>query len=273
MLKNKIMVMDLDGTLLNQSKEISTENIKFIKEISKNNLIIIASGRNYKDVLKVIEKANLKQSIYKNIICSNGQLIYNIQNNELVKKNFISHFIAEKIINDLEKFNIYWYIIINNRLFCKEIKYNCEKYIENKRYKISIIRNFKDIPQNDIEKFIINMDYNNKIYKENFSKKYDINFFFKDRIKTYNGRKYIQNSILPRGVNKYTALRFILNKEKINREIIAIGDGINDYELLSNSNISICPESSCIEIKSLCKITIDINKFNWLNEVLTKLEM
>ena len=91
MLKNKIMVMDLDGTLLNQSKEISAENIKFIKEISKNNLIIIASGRNYKDVLKVIEKANLKQSIYKNIICSNGQLIYNIQNNELMKKNFISY--------------------------------------------------------------------------------------------------------------------------------------------------------------------------------------
>ena len=31
MLKNKIIVMDLDGTLLKQSKEISAENIKFIK--------------------------------------------------------------------------------------------------------------------------------------------------------------------------------------------------------------------------------------------------
>lgn len=273
MLKNKIIVMDLDGTLLNKSKEISTENIKFIKEISKNNLIIIASGRNYKDVLTIIEKANLKQSIYKNIICSNGQLIYNIQNNEFVKKNFISHFIAEKIIDDLENSNIYWYIIINNRLFCKEIKYNCEKYIENKRYKISIIKNFKDIPKSDIEKFIINMEYDNKFCKEYFSKKYDINFFFKDRIKTYNGKKYIQNSILPKGINKYSALRFILDKEKIDREIIVIGDGINDYELLNNSNISICPESSCIEIKNLCKITIDINKFNWLDAVLSKIEM
>ena len=170
MLKNKIIVMDLDGTLLKQSKEISAENIKFIKEISKNNLIIIASGRNYKDVLKVIEKANLKQSIYKNIICSNGQLIYNIQNNELVKKNFISHFIAEKIIDDLEKFNIYWYIIINNKLFCKEIKYNCEKYIENKRYKISIIRNFKDIPQLENSTAMLNLDNHIKnIYNKYFT--------------------------------------------------------------------------------------------------------
>ena len=170
MLKNKIIVMDLDGTLLKQSKEISAENIKFIKEISKNNLIIIASVRNYKDVLKVIEKANLKQSIYKNIICSNGQLIYNIQNNELVKKNFISHFIAEKIIDDLEKFNIYWYIIINNKLFCKEIKYNCEKYIENKRYKISIIRNFKDIPQLENSTAMLNLDNHIKnIYNKYFT--------------------------------------------------------------------------------------------------------
>lgn len=170
MLKNKIIVMDLDGTLLKQSKEISAENIKFIKEISKNNLIIIASGRNYKDVLKVIEKANLKQSIYKNIICSNGQLIYNIQNNELVKKNFISHFIAEKIIDDLEKFIIYWYIIINNKLFCKEIKYNCEKYIENKRYKIIIIRNFKDIPQLENSTAMLNLDNHIKnIYNKYFT--------------------------------------------------------------------------------------------------------
>ena len=43
-----MVVLDLDGTLLNDEKEISEKNIYILNELNKNNIkIIIATGRNY----------------------------------------------------------------------------------------------------------------------------------------------------------------------------------------------------------------------------------
>lgn len=54
MLKNKTIVIDLDGTLLNDEKKISDIDIKCLIDMSANNSIIIASGRNYIETMKIV---------------------------------------------------------------------------------------------------------------------------------------------------------------------------------------------------------------------------
>ena len=78
MLKNKTIVIDLDGTLLNDEKKISNIDFKSLIDLSINNSIILASGRNYIETMKIVETYSLQNYIEGLIICSNGQQIYSI---------------------------------------------------------------------------------------------------------------------------------------------------------------------------------------------------
>ena len=63
MLKNKTIVIDLDGTLLNDEKKISDSDFKCLIELSIKNSIILASGRNYNETMKIVETYNLKNTV------------------------------------------------------------------------------------------------------------------------------------------------------------------------------------------------------------------
>ena len=212
MLKNKTIVIDLDGTLLNDEKKISDIDFKCLIDLSINNSIILASGRNYIETMKIVETYSLQNYIENLIICSNGQQIYSISKNKIRNSKHIETSKAINIINMLDKNNVYWYIIDNKNLFCKNIAYNCNKYIENGRYKINILKNNEDLKKIKIEKFILNTDSIAKI--ENIKRRlcldYEVDFFKENRLKKYKGVKYFQNNILPKGINKYTALQFII---------------------------------------------------------------
>ncbi len=253
MLKNKTIVIDLDGTLLNDEKKISNIDFKSLIDLSINNSIILASGRNYIETMKIVETYSLQNYIESLIICSNGQQIYSINKNKIISSKYIKTSEAINIINMLDENNVYWYIIDNKNLFCKNIAYNCNKYMNNGRYKINILKNNKDLKRIKIEKFILNTD--SKAKMENTKKRlclnYKVDFFKEDRLKKYKEVEYFQNNILPKGINKYTALQFIIEQLNLSKYIIALGNGINDYEIMSNSNFSICMENSDESIKSI----------------------
>lgn len=114
-----------------------------------------------------------------------------------------------------------------------------------------------------IEKFILNTDSIEKI--ENIKKilclDYEVDFFKENRLKEYKEEKYFQNNILPKGINKYTALKVIIEELNLSKYIIAFGNGINDYEIMSSSTFSVCMENSNETIKSISNcITLSNNE-------------
>lgn len=263
MLKDKTVVIDLDGTLLNDEKKISDADLKAIIKLSASNNIIIASGRNNIETMRIIKQYKLHNYIVNYVICSNGQQIYDINRNIIVRSNYIKSIQAIKIINILDKYNIYWYIINNRKLYCRKVDYNCKKYIDNKRYNINILKYNENIKNVRIEKFILNTESLEKMnnIKDILCLKGNINFFKEDRLKEYNKIEYYQNNILPRGINKYTAIQFIIEKINLSRFIIAFGNGINDYEILNNANLSICMQNSDNLIKGISDfITLSNNE-------------
>lgn len=68
----KLICFDLDGTLLDQEKQISSTNLKMLEKLNAaGHVVSIATGRHYKSAYKVREMipTNLE------IICSNGAVI------------------------------------------------------------------------------------------------------------------------------------------------------------------------------------------------------
>lgn len=272
MMINNTIVIDLDGTILKEDIVISKNIRKKLREVSLFNDIVIATGKNYLETIKIIKKNKLYGIINDNIICSNGEVIYNITEENVVFKKNIKYHKLIKIINHLNENNIYWYLINGNNLYCNSIKYNSIKYFNNKRYKINIINDYSSLKNIEIEKFIINSDSfeNMKKIIIEIKSKYHVNFFKEIRKKKYNDIVYYQNNILPLNINKYTSLKKIITKNKLFNEIITIGDGINDYEIIKNSKYGICfqksndilKENSCFIIPNNKDILYAFNNIN-----------
>ncbi len=82
----KMIAMDLDGTLLNDKKEISHENLKVInKAIEKGYEIVIATGRRYwsaKDITKKIDSPIT-------ILANNGNIVRNSINDKAIITKYL----------------------------------------------------------------------------------------------------------------------------------------------------------------------------------------
>ena len=81
----KLIVMDLDGTLLNSYGEVTLENRKAIQyALEKNVELVLASGRDP----KTIEKLSLELGIKNYLISGNGASIYDIKKQKNVCKKY-----------------------------------------------------------------------------------------------------------------------------------------------------------------------------------------
>ena len=88
----KLIVSDMDGTLLEKGKEFISDNINnIIKELkSKDIIFAIASGRHYNDLYRITKEMD---GIYY-ICCDGGCIIYN---NEVIYKKEINKSLIKKI--------------------------------------------------------------------------------------------------------------------------------------------------------------------------------
>lgn len=106
--KIRLLVIDIDGTLLNRSHEVPQENIQAVRRVQKELgvKIALASGRDYKELIRFAR--DLKMDEYGGfLIGNNGQEYYNLQTKAEYKANpmplSVTHHVVQYAkIHDLE---------------------------------------------------------------------------------------------------------------------------------------------------------------------------
>ena len=97
MSKIKLVMVDVDNTLVNSAKDISSENISEIKRITAEGVKFgIASGRTVFNILRIIPQWKLQDEI-SYVIGSNGAEIYDVANDAF----YTNHVLSEKTIKDI----------------------------------------------------------------------------------------------------------------------------------------------------------------------------
>lgn len=86
----KYIFIDLDGTLLNDKKEISEENIKWLNRAYKEKGIttIITTGRPLGFVEELYKKYNCSFGDY--VIAANGAIIKNVKTGDYINKDILN---------------------------------------------------------------------------------------------------------------------------------------------------------------------------------------
>lgn len=221
----KLIICDMDGTLLTSKHNISDYTKEVIKEINKKGItFVIATGRPYLDAKFFRDQLGLNSFL----ITSNGTVAHNANDEKIFEEKISSNFV-NKILDfekDIKKYhrNIYreneWYI---------EYKIDGldEFHAESGfQYQIVDLNKFKD---NDITKFFYLgeekdiEDLEKRLRKE----------FSNDLTVTLSSPYCLE--LLKKDAHKGTAIKKIAEYLGISlEETIAFGDGLNDYEMLSS---------------------------------------
>ena len=237
-MKYKIVFSDIDGTLLNEDKELSPATIEAIKNLDQKIPFVLVSARMPAAMRHLQEKLGITQ---QPIICFNGSLV--MVDNKPVSSTQIENSILKEIIegySDKLHLSLYhndeWYVPQydkwaereeNNTKIAPEVKSNkevLEKWQKEKKGAHKIMAMGKVEVIEDLYNFL----------NENYHK--DLHLY-------RSKETYIE--IAPKSISKLTAIKFLLEKH-FNfslEETIAIGDNYNDVEMLKNVGYGIAVEN------------------------------
>lgn len=285
----KLIAIDLDGTLLNSYGDISEENKKAIKKAKENNIeIVLSSGRMFstvKEISKEIEADNY-------LICGNGAIVYDIQNDKTVCNDCIDIEKVKEIVRICEENNIYYTINTEKYILSKKLNYNLMYYYyenskraEKRTTKINIVEDIeKYIEENDIGKVAkITISDESKLIFNGIMKKInevkginvlEVSSMSRKIIKSgteISEISYYYTEITKENVNKWQALKKLSEYINIDTsEIVAIGDNINDMEMIENAGMGIIMGNSALSNKNLSKIIVGSNDSNGVAEAIEK---
>lgn len=285
----KLIAIDIDGTLLNSYGEVSKENKDTIKmAIDKNIDIVLASGRMPKAVLPIANEICAN----KYLISGNGAAIYDIEKDETIYSNYMTKEKVLEIIDICEKNSMFYNVYTNDFILTKSLNYNIlfyhnenKKNPEDKKIKINVtndIYNYiKNYEGDDLLKITIcdsdKMIFNSIINKLKTLRDIDVlevAHMSKKIIK--HGTEdveisYFYTEISNKNVNKWTAIEALIERLGIkSEEVMAIGDNINDKEMVENAGIGIVTGNSSPFMKEIANEVVATNNENGVAEAIRR---
>ena len=272
----KLIAIDLDGTLLNSNGMISNETKKILQEITEKDIkIVLTSGRMIDSIKSIAEEIG-KQ---KYLIAGNGSIVYDIEKQQILYKNFLK---KEKVLNVIkicEENSIYYNIYTENEVLTPALKYNVLYYHkenanreEKDRTKINIINNMyeyiKNSEREDYLKITIcdedRMIFNSIIRMLKQIKNVDVlDVEHMSRKNITQGTETIElnysyTEVSAQNVDKWEAIKYILEQENIEeQEVIAIGDNINDKKMIEKSGLGIAMKGSTPIVTEIANIVTE----------------
>ena len=285
----KLVVIDLDGTMLNSYGVVTNETKEVIKKVEKQGVeVVIASGRpidSIKEIAKEIESKNY-------FIAGNGTIIYDIKNDEIIYEKTLSKEKVLEIIKICEENSISYNIYTENEILATSLKYNVLYYHkenlkkeESKKTKINLVKNMYEYIQNkeDVKFLKITICDESKAVFNSIIRKIkeikdievlEISHMSRKTIKQGTEEfeiSYYYTEISAGDVDKWNAIEFLMEKLKIKREeIMAIGDNLNDRKMIENAGLGVAMGQSTPAILKLADEVTSSNDEEGIPQILQK---
>lgn len=259
----KWFITDMDGTFLNDKKEVAPNAREVVEKLqSKGSKLIIATGR--PDIAVKNYYYNLGMNDV--IISNNGSLIRNMRTGEIVYQKSYSIEDVEKIhsmFKELNDDNMEFHIYTLNYIYCDRLSFSMarmKKFEENMPDELKtpmyihedIIGEIKKNNEDCQKIMIISKDHEKveNFYKE-VSKVVPVDG-------TFSATDFFD--IMPKGCNKGSAIEILAKYYNSTiDDCVAFGDNFNDVEMLKAAGWSVCPNNASKEIQNMCDEVIGNN--------------
>lgn len=255
----KLIVTDMDGTVLGEDHKITDENKKALKEAEKMGIrVVFATGRFHDSAKDHIDFLDHTMPI----ISSNGSIIKHPITNKVYYSNFIDKNKCLEITDIIEKYNLNYQVYTDEKILQK---YETEE--EMIFMKNFIAKNFSDKTEIVFKQELRDDIKNSKVLKFNILELENQKLLDKARqeLKSINNIEITSSwkdnlEIMSEGSNKGKAVEFLSNLLEIDREhIIAFGDNYNDLPMIEFAGTGVAMGNAEEKVKNVANYITDKN--------------
>ncbi len=260
----KLLISDMDGTLLDSNHRISKQNMEAIKYFTDNGgLFTLASGR----MVKAVEPYLEMLSINAPAILYNGSVIYDFNNRKILWETYLDNQVLELTQKVMEEFSYTGIELFhgNDLYIIRENEYTVNHI---RREKLEPFYNSLDDAPRDVYKVIIAADP---------SKIPEVDRYLARESLGYTCR-YVSSEpqfleLLPSFVSKGDALSKLTGIINVSKEnVVAVGDNYNDLELISNAGIGIAVSNACEQLKKVTGHMCASNNEHCISDIIERWE-
>lgn len=228
----KLVALDLDGTLLDDHLEVSLRTKETIKNLVNRGIFVaLVSGR----MLKAAELVSSILELELPIVAYNGAKVFIPEKEEIFcKKIPLSE--ALKVIKYGEERDLYVKVYIDDVLYIKEPDKASLAFSKSRNIDYKVVGKLSENIIDDVNMIVI-------YYKESRNGVID------EKLKDINVHVTTSVSssidVVPAGISKDKGLMILAEHLNIERDnILAIGNGLNDLEMLKYAGIGFAMKNS-----------------------------
>lgn len=244
-MKYKLIVLDLDGTLTNSQKEISSRNRDTLIRAQKKGIrLVLASGRPTYGIVPLATELQMEQ--FGGFILSyNGGEIIDWETQNIVYENVLPDDVIPILYESARNHQLSILSYDGTEIITEnpEDPYVIKEASLNKM-NIRKADNFLKELKLPVPKCLIVGDPTQLIQVES-----ELSIRLQGRINVFRSEPYFLE-LVPQGIDKALSLAVLLEQTQIQREeIIAIGDGYNDLSMIRFAGVGIAMENAQAPVK------------------------
>ena len=264
-MKYKVLVLDIDGTLVASDHQISPRTTKTLLAAQQKGLIVVlASGRPTPGMMALAQELQLKK--YGGFILSyNGGRITNMQTGEIVHEQFLTASEAHEVYEVAKSQGVNIMAYDGNVILTE----GHDEYIqiESKINEMSLskVSDFKvDVVKHTIKTLTVGPPERIAEVEQLYLDK------FGDRFSICRSMPFFLE-VMPHGVNKAASLARLLDYLGLSTmDMIACGDGYNDVEMIRFAGFGVAMENAVDEVKAVADHVTKSNDEDGIVEVIEK---
>ena len=261
----KLVASDLDGTLIDRNNLIPSKNLDAINSIHNKQInFAICTAKTYSITKDICEKCNASYGIF-----GNGTQILNLKTGEEIYKNVLPVDTFNLCYDIAKQFNLHVHIYTDSEIITEKLMYmdlrnyilNGSKNSDNLNFKtVDNIKDYINTNKPQIFKLVISSENDLEVIKNKILNELDVNIQlirkkeqFKDII---INKEYEYLDVTPKNIGKGYALNYLSNFLNVDSDdIMAIGDNVNDIDMLQASGVGVTLADSYDEIKKIATYT------------------
>ncbi len=251
----KLIVSDIDGTLINSNNEISELTIDIIKKLNNKKIFFsLASQRVHSSIIPIAKELNIDLPY----ISLNGALIQNVEGNVILNKSVIDKKYVEKAVRLAEKHYVKIALCYNDRIVYTENNSVVKDFMPRFGTTYTLVDTYNDYTDNVLE--IIMSGNDRKVMRE-IHRRMQLPFGIYLKVKYHRSQTYegVYNiEVLRKGVNKKTGLKLLTGYLGLGKkEIMVFGDWYNDRDLFQFGGTNIALANAVDELKDVADYITD----------------
>lgn len=270
-MKYKLICMDMDGTLLNDKKEVSERSKKAIKKAHDLGVkVVIATGRIFVSAEYYGDIIGVKAPI----IASNGAYVREKDSDRAIYEEGLGQENFQLIVELLKKYNIVPHFYTDDTIYTEKLIHSSLAYKNanktlpsNRQVKIQVVNDwgklFKETNPRLLKAMAVGEDGEKvKEAKEEFTK-----------LNKFQVVSSMKNSfeVMARTTSKGNALKKICDYYGIDRnEIISIGDNENDISMIKYAGLGVAMGNAEEAVKNIAAYVTATNEEDGVAKVIEK---